>query len=47
MDKTDYFDKMDARDNDKQTYKELKRDPKPALQRKLNSEILMLKKTDC
>jgi len=46
MDKTDYFDKMDARDNDKQTYIELKRDPKPALQRKLNSKILMLKKTD-
>ena len=37
MDKTDYFDKMDALVNDKQTYEELKRDPTPALQRKLNS----------
>ena len=46
MDKTDYFDKMDAFVNDKQTYEELKRDPTPALQRKLNSKILMLKKTD-
>ena len=27
MDKTDYFDKMDALVNDKQTYEELKRDP--------------------
>ena len=32
--------------NDKQTYEELKRDPTPALQRKLNSKILTLKKTD-
>lgn len=32
MDKTDYHDKMDAIVNDKQTYKELKRDPTPALQ---------------
>ena len=46
MDKTDYFDKMDALVNDKQTYEELKRDPMPALQRKLNSKILTLKKTD-
>ena len=46
MDKTDYFDKMDALVNDKQTYEELKRDPTPALQRKLNSKILKLKKTD-
>ena len=46
MDKTDYFDKMDALVNDKQTYEELKRDPTPALQRKLNSKILTLKKTD-
>ena len=44
MDKTDYFDKMDALVNDKQTYQELKRDPTPALQRKLNSKILTLKK---
>ena len=46
MDKTDYFDKMDALVHDKQTYEELKRDPTPALQRKLNSKILTLKKTD-
>ena len=46
MDKTDYFDKMDALANDKQTYEELKRDPTPALQRKLNSKILTLKRTD-
>ena len=46
MDKTDYFDKMDALANDKQTYEELKPDPTPALQRKLNSKILTLKKTD-
>ena len=46
MDKTDYFDKMNALVNDKQTYEELKRDPTPALQRKLNSKILTLKKTD-
>jgi len=46
MDKTDYFDKMDALINDKQNYEELKRDPTPALQRKLNSEILTIKKTD-
>ena len=46
MDKTDYFDKMDAPVNDKQTYKELKCDPMTALQRQLNSKILMLKKTD-
>ena len=31
MDKTDYFDKMDALVNDKQTYEELKRDSTPAL----------------
>ena len=46
MDKTDYFGKMDALVNDKQTYEELKRHPTPALQRKLNSKILTLKKTD-
>jgi len=46
MDKTDYFDKMDALVKDKQTYEELKRDPTPALQRKLNSKIFTLKKTD-
>ena len=46
MDKTDYFYKMDALVKDKQTYEELKSDPTPALQRKLNSKILTLKKTD-
>ena len=46
LDKTDYFDKMDALVSDKQTYKELKRDPTLALLRKLNSKILTLKKTD-
>ena len=46
MDKTDYFDKMEALVNDKQTYEELKRDPTPLLQRKLSSKILTLKKTD-
>jgi len=46
MDKTDYFDKIDALVNDKQTYEELKRDPTPALLRKLNSKIPALKKTD-
>ena len=46
MDKTDYFDKMDALVNDKQTYEELKRDPTPELQHKLNSKILTLKKTN-
>ena len=46
MDKTDYFDKMGTLVNDKQTYEELKHDPTPTLQRKLNSKILMLKKTD-
>ena len=33
MDKTDYYDKMDTLVNDKQTSKELKRDPTPALER--------------
>ena len=46
MDKTDCYDKMDALVNDKQTYQVLKRDPTPALQRKLNSKLLDLKKTD-
>ena len=39
MNKTNYHDKMDALVNDKQTYEELKRDPTPTLQRKLNSKI--------
>jgi len=42
MDKTDYYDKMDALVNDKQTYEALKQDPKPALRRKLNSRLLDL-----
>ena len=46
MDRTDYHEKMNELVNDKQTYEELKRDPTPALQRKLNSKLLKLKKTD-
>ncbi|CAH3195997.1 unnamed protein product, partial [Porites evermanni] len=46
MDKTDYNDKMDSLVKDKQTYEVLKRDPTPALQRKLKNKLLTLKKTD-
>ena len=46
MKKTDHYNKMDTLFNDKQTYEELKRDPTPTLQRKLNSKLLDLKKTD-
>jgi len=46
MNKTDYHGKMDALVNDKPTYEVLKRDPTPALQRKLNSKLLDLKKTE-
>ena len=46
MDKTAYHNKIDAPVNDKQTYKELKRDPTPMLQRKLNITLLTLKKTN-
>ena len=46
MDKTNYNDKMDSLANDKKTYEVLKRDPTPALQRKLNNKLLTLKKTD-
>jgi len=46
MDKTDYYIKMDALVNDKQTYEVTKRDPTPAPQHKLNSKLLDLKKTD-
>ena len=46
MEKTDYNDKMDSLVNDKQTHEVLKRDPTPALQRKLNNKLLTLKKTD-
>ena len=45
MDKTDYYDKMDALVNNKQTYEQLKRDPTPSLQRKLNSKIFSLRKS--
>ena len=44
MNKTDYYYKMDTLVNDKQTYEELKRDPTPALQRRLNGKLLSLKK---
>ena len=37
---------MDVLVNNKQTYEELKRDPTPALQRKLTSTLLTLKKTN-
>ena len=46
MDRTDYHDKMNELVKDKQTNEELKQDPTPALQRKLNSKLLKLKKTD-
>ena len=46
MDKTDSFDKMDALVNGKQSYEELKRDPTPALQRKLENKLLTLKNAD-
>ncbi|CAH3015947.1 unnamed protein product [Porites evermanni] len=46
MDKTDYNYKTDSLVTDKQTYEVLKRDPTPALQRKLNNKLLTLKKTD-
>ena len=46
MDKKDYTDKMDSLVNDKQTYEPLRRDPTPALQRRLNSKLLDLKKSE-
>ena len=46
MDQKDYTDKMDSLVNDKQTYDPLKRDPTPALQRRLNGKLIDLKKTD-
>ena len=46
MDNSDYYNKMDALVNDEQTYEVLKLDQTPALQRKLNSKLLDLKKTD-
>ena len=44
MDKKDYHDKMNELVNQKQTYQELKRDPTPALQRKVNNKLLTLNK---
>ena len=46
MDKTDSFDKMDALVNGKQSYEELKHDPTPAVQRKLENKLLTLKNAD-
>ena len=46
MDKKDYTNKMDSLVNEKQTYEPLKRDPTPALQRRLNGKLLDLKKTE-
>ena len=37
---------MDSLVNDKQTYEPLKRDPTPALQRRLNGKLLDHKKTE-
>ena len=45
MDKTDYHDKMTALTDDKQTYELLKRDPTPALQRRMNKKLLTMNKT--
>ena len=46
MDKKDNTDKMDSLVNEKQTYEPLRRDPTPALQRRLNGKLLDLKKTE-
>ena len=46
MDNKDYTDKMHSLVNDKQTYEPLKRDPTPALQRRLNGKLRDLKKTE-
>ena len=46
MDKTDYFDAFTTNKLTKNLNATLGRDPTPALQRKLNSKILTLKKTD-
>ena len=42
MDKTDYFDKMDALVSDKQTYEELKRDLTPTLLRNKPKLVLTI-----
>ena len=44
MEKENYHDKMSELVNDKQTYQELKRDPTPAIQRKVNNKLLILNK---
>ena len=46
MDKTDYYNKMDELVNNKQTYKLLKWDPAPSLQRKLDNKIFSIRKTN-
>ena len=46
MDKKNYTDKMDSLVNNKQTYESLRRDPTPALERRLNGKLLDLKKTE-
>ena len=46
MDKTDYYDKMDTLVTDIETYEELKQDPTLALQSKLHSKVLEVKKID-
>ena len=46
MDKKGYTDKMDSLVSDEQTYETLKRDPTPALQRRLNGKLLDLKKIE-
>ena len=46
MNKKDNTDKMDSLVNDKQTYEPLKRDPTPALQRRVNGKLLDLRKTE-
>ena len=43
MDKKNYTDKMDSLVNNKQTYESLRRDPTPALERRLNGKLLDLK----
>ena len=44
MDKKDYTDEMDSLVNDReQAYEPLRRDPTPALQRRLNGKLLDLK----
>ena len=46
MDKKDYSHKMDSLVNNKQTYEPLKRNPTPALQRRLSGKVLDLKKKE-